>query len=323
MTCQLAQLAQLCSLRPLTIPTTCWPIEPDRLIARDPITEQYISITGSAGVRCYPENMREAIFGAVDMCQRHGACLSVHYSPWGNVFEHGESPYVERKVAQKEYRRAWDMFCRVERVIDEANQTYRSDVKVRWVLLDSEIFVVKPDDEDGATEWNAAIDKQHDTFYRMAKAAFSGAEVRWYDRGTTQGAWKRFTGNEPGDGYATSLYVTADLGRTRSHYNWAVRRCGDKVSPWICLGAGHEWWGDIRLPWCKTDIVPLQHSHILGYEMGHPDEFPMWKPVALIVLWPDPFHENYPDSWQHFIAWVRGMNGDSLLGHTGWKCPSA
>jgi len=320
MTCQLAQLT---ALRPLTIPTTCWPIEPERLIAREPVLSEYIRITGSAGVRCYQENVREAIFGAVELCQRHGAHLSMHYSPWHSVFEHGSSPLFDKKIAQKEYRRMWDMLRQVRGLVEEANTTYRSNVQVEWVLLDTEVFVVKPDHDAGAAEWNAAITAMNTMCYVVAKNVFPGAEVSYYEYGTTLGNYKRFTGDEKSDSYGTSLYATASLWRTFNHYNWAVNRVEDMVSPWICLGAGYPWWGDERQPWSKTEVVPLQNSHILGYEIGHPDEHPMWRPVGMVVFWPDPWHSAYPNSGDHFIAYARGFNGESLMGHTGWKCPSA
>ena len=322
MTCQ---LAQLCSLRPLTIPTTYWPVGPERLIAREPELEQVIRVTGSVGVRCWPEDLREAIFAAVDLCQRHGASLSVHYSPWHSVFGVDDRPTpfeATREIQRKEYRRMWGMFDKVWDLVYAANLIYRSNVKVRWVLLDTEVFVVAPDDADGAAEWNAAITKLNTMCYRVGKAIWPGAEVRWYDYGTTLGDYKRFTGNEPSDGYACSLYATANLDRTREHYEWAVGRVIGKISPWICLGAGYHWWGDERQPWDKTGVVPLQNSWQLGYEIGHPDECPPWQYVDMVVLWPDPWHSNYPNSGDHFIAYARGFNGDDLMGYTGWRCPA-
>ena len=310
--------SSLATLRTLPrLPKThyCWPVERDQLVARDPLLAEYVRITGSLGIRgAWGATGTDELRAAVELCAPHGATIAINYSPWHNTYE-GEN--IDPRSTGPEVARAFAIYREqleaVKGRLKRANAALSADVRVAVLLLDTEIFVVKPDDDPGAKEWNAAIDAKLNPFYTIGKELFPDVPVRWYDRGTTLGRYKRFTGRELGDGYSTSLYATNDLARTRSHYRWSVNRSPDgKSMPWVALGCGFFWEGGRRSDWMKNRPYDVCISRQLGAEINrpeygdNPDGFAPWHAAETVMFFPHPFCPTYPYWAEHFIAYVRG-----------------
>ena len=301
------QLAELRDLKPLRKIHYCWPVERNQLIARDPRLFEYVRITGSLGIRgewwhANNDGLAE-MRAAVEMCQPYGATLAVNYSPWHNIV--GDSDGSDPRVTGPKYDREINGYRTSLQMIKERlasmNAELGADVRVAVLLLDTEIFVVKPDDEPGAEEWNAAIDAKLNPFYSIGKQVFPDAPVEWFARGTTQASWKRFTGRELGDGYSCDLYHVPQPTVTRDRMKWAVKQVPRDAAMmvWIDLAAGN-------VPY------PLRTSYQLGAELNipyygnHPAEYAPWHAAETVAFYPGPFHPKYPQWTWHFIEYVKG-----------------
>ena len=294
------QLAALRALRQLPKVHYCWPVERDQLIARDPRLFEYVRITGSLGIRGeWGATGADELRAAVELCKPHGATIAINYSPWHSTYGGDD---VDPRSDGPEVDRAFELYrTRLQAVkerLQRANAESGASVRVAVLLLDTEKFHVKDDEEEGAEEWNAAIDAKMRPFYTIGKELFPDAPIAWYNRGSTNR--RRFTGNEPGDGYSTSLFSVSDVGRTRKHYRWSVNRSPDGTSmPWIDLAAGN-------VPY------PLRTSWQLGAEINipyygdYPDEYAPWHAAKVVAFYPNPFCPKYPQWTWNFIAYVKG-----------------
>ena len=216
----------------------------------------------------------------------------------------------------------------VKDTIDGANRKYSANATVSALLVDSERFHTRP----GDTDWNHAMTAKYDAAHEIIKAVFPGARIDYYARGgwhpgASPTGWSManyFALDEKGDSFGCSLYHGPEIGYTREIFRRTAANADQhecpEVTPWIALASGyrrqttkyHEW----SLDW-NYDLV---YSWQLGAEVNVPwygaperrERFAPWNKAKVAVFYPEPFGRS--PSWaDHFVAYVRGANGDRAL----------
>lgn len=251
------------------------------------------------------------------------AQLGVNYSAWHYVWTKDDNP------GEWNGRATDEAALMVERLDWTRRQLGEAANLVGMVLLDCERFY------PGSVhaEHTAAILEKYRLVYAIAKTFFPVADVTWYARGSR---WRnglgwyldpRFTLEEPGTHFSPPLYWLPDYTRNTELFRVvaedAIAR-GQRVMPWIALGAGTAPDPPGRWKWNEMDHdYPITYSYELGREFNHP----WWQRTEESVLrartTPAPWHVAesaafYPGplrtpTWlKHFVAYVEGA-------HNTWK----
>src|SRR5262249_25585028 len=98
----------------------------------------------------------------------------------------------------------------------------------------------------------------------------------------------------------------------------ARSRGATEVTPWIALGAG---WSrkDHKTVWEFSWDYDLKYSWQMGADLNnldHPGNGGVpWGAAKVVVLYPNPFDERSPGSFEHFVAYVRGATGQPESDH--------
>src|SRR5262249_32317309 len=210
--------------------------------------------------------------------------------------------------------------------LEAANRKYKSIVSVSAILLDCERFVTSLTEEP----LNEAITRKENQVYEVAKSIFPEARVEWYGRGgmhvsSDASGWTQnryFTLAEKGDSFACSLYQLPDDSKMRETYRRTVElartRGVAEVTPWIALGTGWErrGWKNV---WEWNWDYDLKYSWQLGVDINNRsqagDTTAPWDAAKVVVLFPSPFDEASPASFEHFVAYVRGAAGQPENDH--------
>ena len=326
-------VAWLQPLKPLQKVHYSFPLPP-RLLEdpRNLLLYEYVRITHAACVRGESATARQ-VGVATAVCQAVNAAgppipasLAVNYSPWHRKFDRTSSPTRRGPSHQAEVSTFRNHLSAIRGWLGEANRRHQDRVRISAILLDSERFRIRKDDQ----VWNAALTAKYDAIYDVARGTFPDARVEWYGRGIRRGPYttgwadhRHFTFQEKGDAFSCSLYRVPELGYTRETFKRTVELAKahgcPEVTPWVALAAGyrrkvdkyHEW----EFDW---DYDPV-YSHLLGREINqswygrHPDRFAPWDAAKVVAFYPQPFDPRTPAWGKHFVAYVRGANGVAEL----------
>lgn len=318
-------LAWMRELDPLPKVHYCWPVPQEMLIEGDAVLYEYVRLTRSVGIFGMWKS-QPAIEKAVEMCDAvtHSdtaapATIAINYSPWHWRWPEDLPPTHTGPEHDEVIEYYYNLMSDIKEWLDQANARLGSDVQVSVLLLNTERFQVREENEPNAEAWNAAIDDKYDSIFNVCKEVFPDARVEWYGRATAP--W-HFTGQELGNGFATWLYNLPFVDRTRAMFRSAYESAqalgsGD-VMPWIALAAGYHLDQEGE-PWDFDWNFDLRFSWQIGAEVNdpyygdHPAEYAPWHAAWAATFYPGPFDQRVPYWGEHFVAYVRGAHGITEL----------
>ena len=328
-------LAWLQEMEPLQKVHYSWSFqEVDYKYEIDPLIPEYIRIGHAASV-CLKCVRPQDVATMVELCDDVNetgpdipARIAFVYSPYHDFWPEDAPPtYDGAEVAEAtaEFR---NLLETARGALDDANAELGSDVFVGAIILDTELWYAKDEEDVGYEEWNAALDAKYDAMYDIAKDIFPEAIVEWYARGQiTRGmsfsgyyASNRFTLNEQGNRFSVSLYRVPEPEEMRTCFALTLESaqehgCED-VTAWVSLASGYRRKTDVvdRNYWSGDWDYDLYYSWQMGAELNdpyyaaRPERFAPWDHADIIVLYPEPFGR--VAHWgKHFVAYVRGAHG--------------
>ncbi len=205
--------------------------------------------------------------------------------------------------------------------IATANATFGSNVQVSAVTIDWERFKLKKPSEDGADEWNAGIVAKQCMIADLISEYFPAAMRMWYARAFADGVQipaKHFADDhpEPGEGWATSLYLPEFLeihdDRFAAALEIAKKHGSRTVDPWISLASGYPDPNDDFEHDLEYDVM---RSWALGRDLNYePRDDPSndrsdrtkAKHVGHPVFYPGVFDIRSPGWFKHCRAYALG-----------------
>jgi hypothetical protein len=259
--------------------------------------------------------------------------IGINYSPWHIKFgkdlpptDRGATYFDEISffVKRLNFIKSW---------VKAKNAYYKSNVEVGALLLDCERFHEKPND----VAWNKGMQEALDAIHKAGQEIFPEARIEWYGRGVAQTAstgngWVKsplFTGNEIKPSLSCEFYSIPELDKMREGYRRTAQLAQqmgvNDVTPWVALASGYR--KGLMKPyyWDSSWDYDLIYSYQLGAEMNidwyatFPEIYAPCNRAKVIVFYPSPFHEKYPDWPKHFIAYVRGATGVKYLSDLGYR----
>lgn len=309
-------VAELRALPSLVKPHHCWPCNKETLLARDPLLVEYTRIIGSLGIRgeYYGRNTtqrgHDELQAAIGICAEVGATITLNYSPFHRVAINADKdPRVPVAAEPGLYRDSLELITRHLRC---RNELYATSVRIGAVLLDTEMFSVKPAGEAEAAEWNLALLAKLLPFHTITKELVGDdVPVYWYDyRAHTNTRFDHHPAYLSCDvAGSISLYQPKDLPRTLRDFKTQSRSFApEPVGVWITLGGGYDCIDqanpDGTCAWVRDLEYPASHSRTIGLLLNHTPR------VDHIVLHPGPFVPDREHPWprwhEHFIAYVKG-----------------
>jgi hypothetical protein len=310
------RVAALAELRPLPKVHYSWPV-PDAVLEQQPaLLCEYARLTRAVTLsgRWYTQAQVEA---AVAACKASGAQLALLFSPY-----HGDQTLamIETKLAQFETALATAHGSGTD-----------ATVTVSAVLLDSEMLKARPAGGAVAAQHNQAIIDQHDAVYAACQAAYPKARIEWYRFGAVQRAhsttgWDvspyHVLSSEHG-AYSVALYTLPHPHEMRESFRRTVQLAREHgthaATPWVALASGYKP-RNARPVWTFTWDYDTEYSWQLGREInmawfGHrPERYAPWHAAEVVVFYPPPFDPRVPGWEKHFVAYVKGANGQPAVG---------
>ncbi len=330
-------LAWMQDLQPLQKVHHSWPL-PAYLYEDGvtPLLEEYVRLTHAASTDIEgitPDEMA----AMVEVCNRVNAGnpsiparISLNYSPWREVFPPEAPPTDFGPDHQAELDLYTSRLQRARDYLDQANAAQGSAVEVDVVFFDSERFFPKSGDTPEDQAWNDAIDLKYNLFYNETKAVFPNVIVDWYARGGIRRCARSdgwcgapwYTLRELGDTYSVPLYTFPELGVMRDTFRNSVAEAQaagvDIVTPWVSLGSGYDRHPTEFLAWRWDWNYNIYYSWQLGAELNirwygeRPERYAPWGYAEYVYFYPEPFGRA-PHWARHFVAYVRGANGNGAL----------
>jgi hypothetical protein len=322
---------RLAELQPLPKVHYTWPLPTSMLTAPNRALVEFARVTHALGIRGESATAAQ-IDAAVQACaqapswaQGGKPSIAINYSPWHRRFGSSLPATDTGPTAEEETSLFRQRLTMVRDSLSAANQKRGTDVQVSAILLDCERFTVTTTN----AKINEAITRKQDEIYSIAKDIFPRARVEWYGRGSVHvssdpSKWmesRYFTLREKGDSFSCSLYEVPEDAKMREAYRRTVELARARgvadVTPWIALGAG---WNQkaVRSRWEFSWDYDLKYSWQLGADVNDAGSVAgggMWKAAKVVVLYPCPFDERSPGSFEHFLAYVRGATGQPENDH--------
>lgn len=324
-------LSQLRELKPLQKVHYSWPLPFEKL--SDEQLLEYVRLTHAACISG-EWGKPEEIDRCVAICAKVNAgrpdlpaSIGINYSPWHRRFGENLPPTDTGPTHDEELAQFKSRMETIRKSLKAANQRHGTDVGVTAILFDSERFHARPAD----AAWNKAITGKYNDMYDAAAACFPKARIEWYGRGAVEpsaaeSGWSEcdyFVLDEKGGSFGCSLYQVPEIGYTREIFRRtaanAKKHGCQQVTPWIALASGYrrqtDKYHEFSLDW-RYDLI---YSWQLGSEIkipwyGEPirhERFAPWHLAKIAVFYPEPFG---PPEWgRHFVAYVRGANGNKEL----------
>jgi hypothetical protein len=330
------QLAQLKELKPLPKVAYSWSLPDNVLSQPDERHYEYVRISRAACLQAEYATQAQ-IETCVHLCQPSGASIGLNLKPFHNVWpadlpptdmdsrsELGGTPYHEAELAVLR-----DALIKCRTVIMKNLQysfaailgDMSSNVQVTAIMLDSEVFYVKPDDP----AWNAAITAKYDAVYDLCKEIFPAAKVIWYEWGweaaPSKTGWQLAPWYSPGakaDALSCDLYTPCELHRMRETFTRTVdeakRRYIKSVVPYIALASGYQRAVTEFQTWNSNWLYGREYAYELGREINvpwfsWPDQqirFAPWNFADCVVFYPPPWDSRTPGWLDYFQAYCFG-----------------
>ncbi len=313
----------------------------------NPYFYEYVRLSRGASLSARPRSAEMQLHAnsCVKVCKRVNltgpripASIAINYSPYHAHVPIGASPLDRGEAYLKEIARLELSFDITKLHIDaaNANNANGSDIQVGAILLDSERYYFKDPSEEGAEEWNDAINENYQTIYDIVQDRFPNARVEWYSKGMMTFGYTDDGVNGGTDNFRLvkhhdpalitpgsptshcSLYSVHKSETTRETlrrtYEHAQQHGIDEVVPWIALGSGYGWKNDV---WERSFHMNypyhIAYSRELGAQMNMPwyqtkPRYGPWNKVKIGIFYPEPFGRTH-DWGRHFVAYVRGASG--------------
>lgn len=268
----------------------------------------------------------ERIRTAVEVCKSANASIGVNYMPWHRRFGEGLPPTDNGKTHRAELQQFTDRLLLIRAWLAQANAKHDASVRVSALLLDSERFYTRPDDD----LWNQAITDKLDAFSHIVKEIFPDARIEWFGLGvqpsSSSTGWSVHrwnTGEIETDAGSCSLYRVPEIETTRATFRrtlvMATERGLSEVTPWVALASGYRRHVDAFKHFDHNWSYDLIYSWQLGAELNipwygnRPERFLPGRAAKVVVFWPPPFDPRTPAWGEHFVAYVLGATGVRAL----------
>ena len=108
--------------------------------------------------------------------------IGVNFSPWHRKFDKNLPPTDRGPTYYAEIVFFAERMNNIKKWVAAANRKYQSNVEVGVLLLDSERFYVKKNDQ----KWNEGMREALDAIHKKAAEIFPEAQIQWYGRGITR-----------------------------------------------------------------------------------------------------------------------------------------
>jgi len=256
--------------------------------------------------------------------------IGVNYSPWHRKFGKDLPPTDRGPTYYAEINFFAERMMKIKTWVANANKKYGSDVKIGAILLDSERFYIRENDD----KWNDAIREALDAIHLKAESIFPGVRIQWHCRGvlkmggTSWGKTPYFTGKEIKSPLSTAFFRVPEQELMREQHR---RTCAlaeklgiEEVTVGIALASGYRRGLETENNWDYDWDYDLIYSYQLGYELNHPwfakypEVYAPYDHTKIITFYPAPFYHESPAWGKHFIAYVRGATGVKYLKDLGF-----
>lgn len=199
-------------------------------------------------------------------------------------------------------------------------------VRIGAVLLDAEQYGTRPPGHPLNPTWNSELARKQNRYYDAAKALFPGAVLLQYDCGAIypnsdgDPPYASWTDDDdvgelyplPGsrcDSLNVSCYQPHKYTKTLAILERMAQRCATfgkaELVPWFSLGSAFPSIGAFANDYRYAGEI----SRRWGRESCHPffeEQFPAWRLVRQIALYPGPLAALTPTWLGHFVAFAQG-----------------
>jgi hypothetical protein len=316
-----------------------WKIESGSLLdeKNDRLLYEYARITHALSI-CGESVTEGQIDKCVYICARINktgpdipCSIGINYNPWHRKFGKDLPPTDRGPGYQAEIDLFESRMATIKKMLEKANAKYKSNIEVSALLLDSERFYIRENDN----KWNDAIHEALDAISFKAVKVFPEAKIEWYGWGIhhaeKDNPWERmpyWTGKEIKTSLSCSFYRLPEIESCREVYRKTCELADEMnvvdVTPWVALGSGYRrtlkkssYFED---DW-DYDII---YSYMAGAEINiawyakRPKWFASYNRAKVIIFFPAPFNRESPSWGKHFIAYVRGATGVQELKDLGF-----
>jgi len=246
--------------------------------------------------------------------------IGVVMKPWSRIFPASAPPTYRGTEHDKEIQLFRDRLNLVKDWLNADNAAAGGPpVELSAVIMETERFEIKPDDDPERESWNNAITEKQNAVYSVAEDIFPEARIEWYHRGLS----RLFTLRERGEAYSVPLYRVPERGVTRAQFRRTAELADENgiedVTPWVALGAAYVNQPDGSRIWSFAYDYDLVYSWHVGAEINdpwfgdRPDQFAPWHRAKVVVFWPSPSDERVQNWPRHFVAYVRGAHNITEL----------
>jgi hypothetical protein len=331
--------SKLKELKPLPKVHYSWKIESGSLLdeKNDGLLYEYARITHALSI-CGESVTEGQIDKCVYICARINktgpdipCSIGINYSPWHRKFEKALPPTDRGPSYQAEIDLFESRMTIIKKMLEKANVKYKSDVNISALLLDSERFYIRENDN----KWNDSIREALDSIHLKASKVFPKARIEWYGRGIHRvqrgSGWAQmpyWTGKEIKSSLSCSFYQIPETEMCRETFRRTCKLADQlgisDVTPWIALASGMR-------PTIKgvSFVQDWDYDVIYSYQMGaelnnswfgkqHPEWFAPYNRAKVVIFFPAPFYRESPSWGKHFIAYVRGATGVKELQDLGF-----
>lgn len=319
------ELEKLVKLKPLPKVHYWWPIAHELLTKENgPRLYEIARITHTMCIgRHYTQ---EEVDRCVKLCAKVNendpvirASIGLFASPWHRKFGKDLPPTDRGPTYWEEIQYFEDRLRLVKKWVGQSNQKYQSDLKITSVILDSERFSIKDNDN----VWNEGIRECLDVIQLKAKEIFPHARIEWFGRARAPGGpsgwytYRGFTGREIMESCSPAFYSVPNIDQMRGIYRetcWLADQLGpvEDITPWVGLARGYKPDQHASHKVYHQDWdYDVKYSHQIGAELNNYNNlYPSYNRIKVVVLYPGPFSELTPAWTKHFIAYVQGATGE-------------
>ena len=259
------------------------------------------------------------------------ASLGVNFTPWTKKFGKDLPPTDRGPTYFAEFKWFEERSRLIKQWVSKSNRKYGSNIKITALTLDCERFVVKPNNK----RWNEGIRQALDAIHIKTRSLFPNARIEWYDRGIDRvqrgTGWAKsstWTGKEIQTSLSHSIYTVPEVEHMRELFRRTCKLADDMkisdVTPWVALASGYRR-GLKKTRFDNDWDYDIIYSYLIGAELNvswfgeRPERFAPYNRTKIVIFYPPPFDKRTSQWAKHFIAYVRGATGVSMLKDLGYE----